>query len=683
MKHILCLAYSQESNNFDEVINFFGQEIRVTQYSVNFDFDLCKNIILKYDGLCDVICLTGVPPVIKYQKGFLSHPETERLKSFAKETPVVDGHQLKNTYFPYSIRKLQRKNTKILTKKKISFFAASFQYPVLEVLEEYDNQFIIADPFFFTITPKLLSSRSGLDSFLKMITPIFRKRKIGKRFLANFKPNFMTKRLLSNFYNSEIFVGNESTLLLIDCSMLKGKTIVVDFLGSKLKAKLAEAGVERAIVAMPKILDSDKANFPILEAILQSMLPTGETLSDDKILNWIEELDIEAQIIDFENNDNSSDKFAFIIHPLGASHLFKHPALRFLKDYSKKLEPVAEDIMATLPGFFYGTIDGIVSEKNGRKIQGLIYTVTETPKKLLDKDVDVIYRKLISLCEKASSNQAKLIGLGAYTKIVGDAGVTVEAQSPIPVTTGNSLSACSTLWAAKFALEKINLVKTDKKTRKYQGRAMVIGATGSIGAVSAKILAGTWEEIVLVAPRGYKLLELKEDILKIHPDAKISVSTNPDNCCDNIDLFITTTSAQGKKILDIEKVKPGAVICDVSRPFDISEEDALKRPDVLVIASGEVHLPGNNVKINVDLGLEGNVVYACLAETALLCLEGKNESFTLGRNINYKKVLEIDRLASEHGVRLSNIMGHSGFITDQEFELCRAHAIEKLKTWNK
>ena len=102
------------------------------------------------------------------------------------------------------------------------------------------------------------------------------------------------------------------------------------------------------------------------------------------------------------------------------------------------------------------------------------------------------------------------------------------------------------------------------------------------------------------------------------------------------------------------------------------------RPDVLVIASGEVTLPGK-IDMSIDLGLEGNIVYACLAETALLAMEGKFESFTLSRNINYEKVIEIDRLAHEHGVRLSQIMGHSGFITDAEFDLCREHAEVKLK----
>jgi predicted amino acid dehydrogenase len=207
---------------------------------------------------------------------------------------------------------------------------------------------------------------------------------------------------------------------------------------------------------------------------------------------------------------------------------------------------------------------------------------------------------------------------------------------------------------------------------------MIVGATGSIGAVSAKVLSFSWDEIYIVAPRAYKLIELKEEIMKINPDAKIHVSTEADAYTSICDLIITTTSGQGKTILDIMKVKPGCVICDVSRPFDISEKEATQRPDVLVIASGEVQLPGKELNMKIDIGLEGNIVYACLAETALLAMEGKFESFTLSRNINYEKVIQIDKMAKEHGVRLSQIMGHNGFITDAEFELCKEHAIKKL-----
>ena len=92
------------------------------------------------------------------------------------------------------------------------------------------------------------------------------------------------------------------------------------------------------------------------------------------------------------------------------------------------------------------------------------------------------------------------MGLGAFTKIVGDAGVTVNKHSPIPVTTGNSLSAAATLWAAKYAVNKMNLV--EKNQSQYNGTVMIVGATGSIGKVNSKVLCQTGRES-LSSPQNF------------------------------------------------------------------------------------------------------------------------------------------------------------------------------------
>jgi predicted amino acid dehydrogenase len=103
----------------------------------------------------------------------------------------------------------------------------------------------------------------------------------------------------------------------------------------------------------------------------------------------------------------------------------------------------------------------------------------------------------------------------------------------------------------------------------------------------------------------------------------------------------------------------------------------LTRPDVLVVANGEVELPGD-VQFNCDLGLPGKVVYACLAETTLLTLEGRFEPFTLSRENSVQKVKDIYKMALKHGVKLAAIMGPTGEITDQEIALCKEHALRAL-----
>lgn len=674
MKHILSISFASADYNFDEVITFLGAEIRISQYSTNFDLELTLEIIKKFDGHCDVISINGIPPKLKFEGAEFAHPVNDIIKKAAKVTPVVDGQNFKDVYLPWAFRYLRLHFSKLLNQKKYSFYCGSLQIPLLDVVGEAARSIQLADPYFVTKIPMTFESPKRLKTFIKMASPLLQKRRIRKSLVSDFSISKLKKfPLLKSFLNSDIYVGNENNLSLIDLEHLNGKDVVVDVLGPTLESRLSQAGVRRVFVCLPQVENRPLVNFSILEALIQSKLPDGVSLDEHNILDWMSEYQLVPMVKELKQEHLSDcDRFAFIIHPLSAKYLFKHPYLKMFKNYSAPFENVLEELMSFYPGFYYGNIEGIVSEKNGRKVEGLIYTVTETPRKLLEKDPEVIYSKLLKLCRMASIKGAGIIGLGAYTKIVGDAGVTVAERSPIPVTTGNSLSSASTLWAAKLAVEKLGFV--EKNESFFKGTCMIVGATGSIGAVSAKILALTWETVILCAPRPYKLLELKEDILKLNPRAKILIGTDPDAFSSQCDLIITSTSGQGERILDIMKVKSGAVICDVSRPFDIKAEDAVRRPDVMVVASGEVTLPGHT-KSNVDLGLEGNLVYACLAETAILAMEGKLECFTLSRNINYEKVLEIDRLAKEHGVRLSQICGHHGAISDEEFLLCREHAL--------
>ena len=61
-----------------------------------------------------------------------------------------------------------------------------------------------------------------------------------------------------------------------------------------------------------------------------------------------------------------------------------------------------------------------------------------------------------------------------------------------------------------------------------------------------------------------------------------------------------------------------------------------------------------------SIGLPPNVIYACLAETIVLALEGRFEVFTIGRDTEWEKVKEIYKLGLKHGMKLSAISGRQG-----------------------
>jgi hypothetical protein len=186
---------------------------------------------------------------------------------------------------------------------------------------------------------------------------------------------------------------------------------------------------------------------------------------------------------------------------------------------------------------------------------------------------------------------------------------------------------------------------------------------------------------VVIAGRDMKKLEeLKKSILQDTPDAKVVCSIDYDSLLADMDMIVTSTSGAGKKILDITKVKPGCVITDVARPLDLPPEEVAKRPDVLVIESGEIELP-TQVKGMKSIGLPKNVIYACLAETIVLALEGRFEVFTIGRDTEWEKVKEIYKLGLKHGMKLAAISGVKGVYSDEDIAKVVALAKKARLTW--
>src|SRR5690606_325155 len=123
-------------------------------------------------------------------------------------------------------------------------------------------------------------------------------------------------------------------------------------------------------------------------------------------------------------------------------------------------------------------------------------------------------------------------------------GVTVAKQARLPVTTGNSYSASGALWAAHEAVRRLGILPIDEDGIVH-GKTMVVGASGAIGSVCARLLALASDEVWLVSPEMAKLLAIKEEIEAENPRATVHVAMDPSIALSDMDLIVTATSAAG------------------------------------------------------------------------------------------------------------------------------------------
>ena len=116
------------------------------------------------------------------------------------------------------------------------------------------------------------------------------------------------------------------------------------------------------------------------------------------------------------------------------------------------------------------------------------------------------------------------------------------------------------------------------------------------------------------------------------------------------DLVVTATSATGS-IINPVSLRSGAVVCDLSRPANVSADVALARPDVLVIDGGIIEVPGRPELGRFGLGR--GLAYACMAETMMLALDGHLRNTSLGTDLTAESLCScaIRRTATASGSR--------------------------------
>ncbi len=279
-----------------------------------------------------------------------------------------------------------------------------------------------------------------------------------------------------------------------------------------------------------------------------------------------------------------------------------------------------------------------------------------------------VYRKIIQTGRLSEKLGAKILGLGAFTSVVGDAGITIANALDVPVTTGDSYTVAIAVQAVREAAKVMEIPIAE-------ATAAVVGATGAIGQVCAELLAEDVSRLYLIGRRPDALEELKARIKAGNPQTDVIVSQSLD-VLKEARLILTVTSALDT-IIQPEHLLAGSVICDVARPRDVSAQVAAVRDDVLVIDGGMVDVPGQ-VDYHFDFGFPPGKAYACMAETMALALEGRFEDYTLGKQLTRARVEEIASIAEKHGFRISGFRSFERPVSEETIERVRQKARSKI-----
>ena len=658
MKQIIILHLNEDSNV--EEVTFLGQTVRIRRIGCQGDVARVEAAIEEYDSQVDAIGLEGMPAQLQLGPARRAHETGATIPTVARTTPVVDGSGIRAGLERWGVILADRAQPGIFSQKRVLMVPGLNHAGLAQALERRTSTIRYADPMIFFGLPGFpgVGSRQTLE---QAAPPTLEQLKDAPFARLQPQPNGTPEaRAESAFDWADIIAGDVGAIRRYAPASLKRKTVVVEYANEADLTDLRGRGASIVVTMMPALDSGNLGRWSAatVEATLVALRSDpGAPLTEDTYLDLLAEIEWMPAIRTLQPQEQGINRFSFVIHPLDIRFVHNDRRFRWTRFFP---DEIVERVAAHFPPIYLSRITGGQSPTTGQRIEGHLITLGATPRQMMTHGERFTYNKLNQAARMAERRGARIMGLGAFTSVVGDAGITVAHEADIAITSGNSLTVAATLEAAKQAVIKMGATDLTK------GKVMIVGATGSIGSVCSRLLAQAIFDVVLVSIEPERLIELKRTIQAETPGAHVVIATRPDEALPSCDLVVTATSAFGQRIIDISKCKPGAVICDVARPPDINKAEAALRPDVLVIESGEVLIPGD-IDFGYDIGLPPKTAYACLAETALLAMEGRFEDYTLGRNITMERVKEIYRLFKKHEFQIAGLRSFGDYISDEAF----------------
>jgi putrescine aminotransferase len=387
-------------------------------------------------------------------------------------------------------------------------------------------------------------------------------------------------------------------------------------------------------------------------------------------------------------------KFGFIAHARGVREL----RTAFLLQHNISLTPFRSDEVIKSKSLEEGLVKEMFTYRklySPQKLScsGKIFCVFLTPEQLLENQARAV-ELVVQACCQAAQWGAEIIGLGAMTAVVGSRGMEINEKSPVPVTTGNSLTVYSSLKAFQEMVKRLVIDI-------YQQKIVIVGFPGSITLAITQALLKEGFKLVLASRKKthflHRFLSSLDDTIR----GNVEITSDLSNALSRGKIIFSATSSGN--IIDPDSLQPGSILFDIAQPRDVIKKKE-KRKDILIIDAGTISLPKTNGTAVHSISLpfspfspfpiglrtyRGTPIYnysgvgpfyipSCLGETITLALEERKESFSLGRELDLERIKEIGELSEKHGFTFDRFLSFEKVIKEENFERTK-EALGKLQ----
>lgn len=255
MKHIVSVSLGSSTRDHKVEIEVLGETFLIERLGMDGDFAKLRRTIAELDGKVDALGLGGITMTLPVGDRTYTIRSASPLMKSAKQTPIVDGTELRTVLEREVILDLDRSGRVPMKGKKALVVTAVDRYSMAQAFRELDCEVLFGDLIFALGVPKMIR---GFDTFhlvVRLFAPLVCLLPFSMLYPTGTNEEKVenAERYSKYYHEVDIIAGDFNYIHRYMPNDLTGKIIVTNTVTSDNIEELKSRGVKTLVTTTPNL----------------------------------------------------------------------------------------------------------------------------------------------------------------------------------------------------------------------------------------------------------------------------------------------------------------------------------------------------------------------------------------------------------------------------------------------
>lgn len=295
MKRAVSISIGSSKRDKAVEVKLLGETVRIERIGTNGDMEKAAELFKELDGKVDAFGLGGADLGLLVDKKFYPLHSVKSIVRHVKVTPLVDGAGLKNTLENRAVGFLHSKTGDYIKEKKALITSGTDRWGMTRSFIDAGYDCVFGDFMFALDIPIALHTEGQLKSMVAVVAPIATRLPFKWLYPTGEKQEQRVPKWEKYYEWASVIAGDFHYIKRHIPHKLPGKVIVTNTTTPDDIKLLKEIGIKYLVTTTP-VFDGRSFGTNMLEAALIAASGKGRKLTNEELIQIIDELKMEPQI---------------------------------------------------------------------------------------------------------------------------------------------------------------------------------------------------------------------------------------------------------------------------------------------------------------------------------------------------------------------------------------------------